>query len=259
VGKSLLDGVVAMAAVWGAVLLVYDVPQALRVGKMKAHFSMNGKSLAAGMLRLAWLSAPIGVVMALVSLNANVPRYFIERELGLARLGIFAAMAYPVLAGALVIGSLGQAALPRLARHYAAGEKGAFRRLLRKLQAVSLVLGLPWVLLVAVAGKPILTHLYRPEYAAYADVFLWLSVGGLVSNAASVFGYGMTAARYFRAQLPVFAVVTAVTALACAVLVPRWHLVGAAVGMTLSALAQAVGSAGVMAHALREDGGKEAK
>jgi O-antigen/teichoic acid export membrane protein len=41
---------------------------------------------------------PLGVVAALVLLNTNIPRYFIERYLGEWELGIFAALAYIMVA-----------------------------------------------------------------------------------------------------------------------------------------------------------------
>jgi len=45
------------------------------------------------LLRLTWLSLPLGVVMMLGSLMTNIPRYFIERFQGTHEPGIFAAMA----------------------------------------------------------------------------------------------------------------------------------------------------------------------
>lgn len=67
---------------------------------------------------------------------------------------------------------------------------------------IGLFVGLGGVLLVLIAGRPILTILYQPEFADRVSVLLWLMIAGCFSYIASSLGYGMTAARYFDAQLP---------------------------------------------------------
>jgi O-antigen/teichoic acid export membrane protein len=189
--------------------------------------------------------------MALVSFNINVPRYFIEYHLGTAQLGIFAAMAYPMVAGGTIVGALGQSATPRLSLYYASGERRAFLSLLLKLVGLASAVGLAAVLVIALAGRPILLLLYRPEYAEHVTAFLLLAIATALGYVASILGYGMTAARYFRAQLPVFMLTTAVTAAACALLVPRHQLAGAALAMSLATLCQGAASAAVIVHALK--------
>ena len=261
--KSLLVGVFGMAAVWALMLLCFDIPNGAAI-LSAAHSAGNASPLKSlrslfelrwnpGALgSLTWLALPFGVVMGLISLNANIPRYYIEHELGIAALGIFAAMAYPVIAGGLVVGAMGQSALPRLARYYAANDRAGFIHLLLKLQVLVLAPGIIGVLAIAFAGRPILTLLYRSEYANYVNAFLWLGIGAIISNAASLFGYAMTAARHFRSQLPVFVVVTLATAIGCAWLIPRYHMTGAAIALALAAACQAAGGAGVTFYALRK-------
>ena len=103
-----------------------------------------------------------------------------------------------------MVGALGQSAFPRLARYYAEGSVRAFRRLLVKLVGLGAGLGIVGLLVALVAGRSILTLLYKPEYAEHADLFAWLMTAAAVSYVASLMGYGITAARYFRAQLPLF-------------------------------------------------------
>jgi O-antigen/teichoic acid export membrane protein len=104
---------------------------------------------------------------------------------------------------------------------------------------------------IALMGRPILLLLYRPEYAEHVTVFLLLAIATALGYVASILGYAMTAARYFRAQLPVFMLTTAVTAAACALLVPRQQLPGAALAMSLATLCQGAVSVVVIAHALK--------
>ena len=140
----------------------------------------------------------------LISLNANIPRYFIEHYRGERELGIFAALAYLMVAGNTVVGALGQSASPRLARYYAEGIAGPFVGCCSSSSALGAGIGAVGLLVALVAGREILTILYKPEYADHADLFAWLMVAAAVSYVASLLGYGMTAARYFRSQLPLF-------------------------------------------------------
>lgn len=255
---NVLGGVLGLAISWGAMLLIFDI----RSGAMLIESSpLAREDLAARnlllplwnlktLVNLLWLSLPLGVVMMLISLNTNIPRYFIEQYLGARELGIFGAISYLMVAGNMVIGALAQSATPRLAKYYAANNSRAFRNLLLKLVAIGILVGGAAVLAAVVAGREILTILYRPEYAEQTDVFVLLMVAAGVSYVASFLGYGMTAARYFRIQMPLFMVVTGISALACFWLIPSKGLQGAAIALIIGAIIQAVFSLGVISHAL---------
>jgi O-antigen/teichoic acid export membrane protein len=188
--------------------------------------------------------------MLLIALNGNAPRYVIERSVGVRELGIFAAMIYPMQAGTTVIAALGQSALPRLARFYASSDAGSFRALLFRMGGLALVVGCGGILIIWLAGEQILTVLYTREYAEHKAVFLLLGCSAALGYAGAILGYGMTAARYFRAQLPVFATVTLVTIVSSLIVIPRYGLTGAALVLIAAALIQCVGSILVIRHAL---------
>lgn len=190
--------------------------------------------------------------MMLISLNANIPRYFIERYMGEYELGIFAALAYLMVAGGIVVSALGESASPRLAKYYAMGNRSAFHSLLLKLVGIAALLGGVGVLVALVAGRQILTLLYRPEYAEQTGLFVWLMVAAGINYIASFLGYGMTAARYFRAQMPLFFLVTSTSALVGFWLIPSRGLQGAVIALIVAALVQTMFSLGVIIHAIRQ-------
>jgi O-antigen/teichoic acid export membrane protein len=261
---DLLVGVSGLAAAWLLVLVVYDVRNGaslLNVASRSEHPPVDFRSAFARRLQVSWrpralmtltlLALPVGIVMALISFNSNIPRYFIEHHLGTWDLGIFAAVAYPLTAGTTVVNALGQSAVPTLARYYADGDYRAFSSLMRKLLGLGLAIGIGGVLLIWLFGRPILLLLYRPEYSDRVGIFFWLGLSAGISYVASLLGYAMTAARYFRVQLLVFLISTLVTVAGCAVLIPRYQLLGAAIAMIFAAICQAIGSAAVITHALR--------
>jgi O-antigen/teichoic acid export membrane protein len=263
---QVLWGVIGLGAAWLLTMLFYDLPCGARMlafcqenpnqagpaaagaGWTRLRPSWEPKTLA----RLAWLALPLGLVLMLFSLNNNIPRYFIEHYLGNRDLGFFAALAYLLVVGHTVVHALGQSASPRLAHFYQAGDMKKYRGLLLKLMALGALLGVSGVLVAGLGGRQLLSLLYRPEYAEHVDVFLCLMIAGGFYYAFSFLGYGLTAARYFRVQLPLFTLVAATSALACFWLIPSFGLLGAALALIISTVVQGLGSAVIIMHALRQ-------
>ena len=245
-------GVIGMIVSWAGVLLFFDMPNGVRIGRNAGNTGHLPATAYARTLvprwqprtlsRLARLALPLGGVMLLLSLNTNIPRYFIEHHLGSEQLGLFAAIAYLLVAGNTVVSALGQSASPRLARHFAQRDRKAFLILLGRLLLIGLGLGMLGILAACFFGREILTLLYTPQYAERADIFVWIMVCATFSYLASFLGYGMTATRSFSPQLPLFALVTASTFVASLLLVPKVGLIGAVLATLASVLVQFLGS-----------------
>jgi O-antigen/teichoic acid export membrane protein len=267
--RSVVGGVVGLAIAWLVVLLAYDIPSGLLMLQSKSK-NLDSPFQSSILIRLwtirvrlkprwdyktlrklIWLALPLGIVMMLISLNVNIPRYFIEQYLGKRELGIFAAISYLMVLGGMVVNALGESASPRLAKYYADGNHKAFGLLLLKVVGIGILLGGGGVLMALVAGKPILTLLYSAEYAQRSDLFVWLMVVSGINYVASFLGYGMTAARYFHVQMPLFTLVTSASALACFWLIPSSGLQGAVIALIVAALIQIVFSLGVIIYAIR--------
>lgn len=242
--NSLVYGAIAMTLTWMGVLVIYDLRNARRLEGIRPRFQWSV------LFQLTALAVPLGLVMMLLSLSSNIPRYFLEHIWGEAELGYFSALAYLMLVGNTIVSALGQAASPRLAKSYAARDLRTFYRLLLGLMGIGGGMGGLGVLLAMAFGRQILTLLYRPDYAEQVSAFTWLMFVAMLNYVASFLGYGMTAARYFRAQLPLFAIVVGVLTVACAVLIPTHGSIGAAQGMGIAAVVQLAGSLAINAHAV---------
>lgn len=258
---SVVWGVVGMGFAWALVLFGYDIKSGAWVlnrfpqstaGAETERGPASGLRLRWApdrLVSLAWLALPLGFVMMLISIKASIPRYFVENYMGEGELGIFAAMAYIIVAGTTVVNALGRSTSPRLARYYAEGDVARFRWLLIRAAGIGVLLGVVGVLAALVAGREILTILYTPEYAENTDVFLWLMVAAGLEYVASFLGYGMTAARYLRVQAPLFALAACSVALACWWLVPAAGLRGAAIAIVIGSMVQLCGSMATIAWA----------
>lgn len=238
---DLIWGVIGLATARGIILLGYDIRADVWTltgskpstgimcsgatdvpERLKPHCKM-GK-----MARLAWLALPLAFATMLASLTIYIPYYFVEHYMGVRSLGIFSALAYLMIAANMVTTALGQSSAPRLAQYNAALNDTAFRNLILKLLTVGGAIGATGFVIALVFGRDILTLLYQAEYAKHVTVFVWIIAASAIENAATFFGFGMTAGRLFRIQPFLFSGSALLAAGSCYFLIPRFGLQGAA-------------------------------
>ncbi len=249
--RNLALAVAAQAAGRLAVLMAYDLPVG-SAGETRATSGVrNQRQILAAAL-------PLGIVLMLAALAVNIPRYSIERNLGMAPLGAFAAAATFITIGSTVINALGQAATPRLARSFSAGDARAFRRTASRLIGASVLLGTAGVAAAALIGRLALALVYGRAYAEFGGLLVWLMAAGLASYVAGSLGYIVTSARAFAAQAPLLAAVAGTAWLASRVLVPRFGLTGGAAALAAAWLVQIVGSAAILMAAVKRGWGQGA-
>ena len=257
--KSLVWGIAILAGVWLAVLIGFDA----RRGRRFAIAAARARTAVAGMTRwrqvwpmfclhrqwqLTLLTLPLGIVMTLVALNLNMPRYFIHARFGEHQLGIFSAMAYTTVVVATFADALGHATIPRMSRLYASGNLAGFLSSLLQLVAFGAAFALAGFAVARFLGARLLTILFSAEYADHADVFVWLIAAAGISCIASLLNYGITSAQCFRIQVPMFLLVVGCNALACAWLVPSLGLKGAAMAMVIAYLVHLAATSGILAY-----------
>ena len=189
---------------------------------------------------LLCLTLPLGIAAMSIALDDNIPRYFIERFLGERDLGFFAAIAYFVVFGRVVVDALGKSASPRLARHFVEGDGRAFASLMVKLVAIGALLGGVLLLIVSFLGRWLLSFLYAPAYADHVSILVWVIVDSLVVFIYSFLGYGMTAVRQFRIQPIIFASANLISVISSVLLIPKFGILGAAWAMLCSSMFQLI-------------------
>ena len=232
--RNLALSVATMSAVWLAVVLFYDLPNArMLIGRHASFFRFDRQAL----WRVAMLGFPLGLVSTFASLNANIPRYFLQHYLGLVDQGIYASLAYLVVVINLIVAALSVSVTTRLARLFADADLRQFVRLLTKLCMLGVLIAAVGVPLTFLAGRPLLTLLYRREYANNVGLLAMLvGTAGLTTVLAFLIG-GLTAARRFRTQIPICLTSVVTVTVGSALLVPRYGLLGAGMSMMISAVA----------------------
>lgn len=184
----------------------------------------SGKRLA----RLAFVAVPLGVSVSVGSLTTNAPRYFLDAFEGSEALGIFASIAYALVATGLIGGAVAEAASPRLANLYAANDIRRFRGLTLRLAAFGAALGLVGTIAAILIGEPLLRWLFGASYAAESGILVILMIAATIQYTSLAVGAAVYAMRQFRVQVPInfLGLLTAVGA--AGVLVKGMGLPGAA-------------------------------
>ncbi len=252
---SVVVATAAAAVSWFVAFVAYDLVIARRLLSSKAVAPNAGSGFRPrfrlqAMARLTWIALPLGAVMAIISLQTNIPRYVLESYSGSKLLGYFGAIVYPMMAGMMVTTAMGQSASPKLAKYFVE-DLTAFVRLLGRMSGISAVLALALIAGTHFLGDRVLWFLYGPEYATYHREFEVLAVAWGIQLVSSCWGYGLTAARCFRVQVVLTVVSCVATLLASIILVPRYGVMGAALAVLVTSLSMTVGFSLVMFWVVR--------
>ena len=260
---EVLGGLLGLLSAWALVLLVYDLPNGIRLISLKTNGFPISIRLGANfkkiyprwewqkLVSLAWLALPLGLVAMLISLNSNIPRYFIESALGTRELGIYAALVSLMTAGGMIISALDKSVTPRQANYFANGNRKALIMLLAKLFLFAAFLGVMGIMVAWLGGRELLILIFCHEYAEHTDILVMLMIAAAFSYMNFFLGSCMTAARYFRIQLPLFLAINAAVIFFCFIFIQRYGLWGAAFAVTLTQLVQMVLSAIVVFQAIK--------
>jgi O-antigen/teichoic acid export membrane protein len=240
VSGSVLWAVASLALGRLFILLIWDSRGGFAARPLPFAWNFTGS------LTLLRTALPLGLISMLLALNQSIPRYFLQIHSGSAELGIFSAIASLLTAGGLVVAAFGQSIFLPVARACAAFDRARFRGYAALAMALGCALGASAVLAVAMFGRPILTHLFRPEYAEHSDIFVRLMIAGSITFIASGLGYVVTAARSLRPQIPLL-IVTALAATATSAWsIPRYGLHGAADSALATASVQLIGMIAIL-------------
>ncbi len=241
-------GVAALVATWSTVFVLYDLwrTRGVLAGTSRRYFRVDGARLR----RLLVVSAPLGVVMTLISLNVNLPRYMFVKYLGEADLGIFASLAYVLVAMTLIAHALGQAASARLSRMFAAHNIPAFKRA-TETSLMGATIGLLSPLARWLFGRPVLSLVYGPLYAEHVGLLALMATTAGLHCITTFLIYATTAARSFKMQAVMKALAICVTGTLSFFLIPTKWAYGSAIALLVSEAVFAIGMAQCLALAIR--------
>ena len=145
---------------------------------------------------LALWVLPVGLALWLMRAAISVPPIVLEHYAGLAAVGLFGALVYVHTALSMLANTLGSATAARLRRYVRERRVQDFRSLARLLTLASVAIGLVATGLAWIAGAPLLTLAFGPEYAQ-RTLFTILVAASSLSLVASPLITAITAMQAF--------------------------------------------------------------
>lgn len=228
VTNSLVMGVYLQSVAWLLVVLTFDIPAATQFLPSGWNSVLRHPLGFSQLSRLLHVATPAGLRTMLLSLENNLPHYFLRRFSTDATLGVFAALAYSLIIVQTFARSVNQPAIPRFAILHSQGDRAEFARLLRRLCGMGFVVGVCGLLAVLVLGRAFLNVAYGSEFAPHSSVLTILMAACAVRLLVLPIAASMAGTNrfvwLFRTQLSAVIVLAATASF----LVPAYGLTGAA-------------------------------
>lgn len=191
---------------------------------------------------------PLGLVVMVGSLSANIPSYIIESKLSIEAVAVFASLIYLVQSTSTFMSALWEPAVPRLTRMREAFDYLGFTKMIAQISLAGLAIGMIGFFVVLVGGKFILFNVFNEDFAKHYDVFLALTSVLVVRNLGGVWSVGATVLRYYWVQVPINVLNAVLILISCYFLVPTQGLIGAAYALLICTTVTRLLFLSVIAH-----------
>ncbi len=147
--------------------------------------------------------------------------------------GIYSVASAVVVYVPLALSSINQIFAPTIADLHTRGERALLSRLFQSLTKWVVGLTLPLALVIMVFARPLM-RIFGHEFAYGWPILVIGTIGQLVNCGVGSVGYLLLMSGYERRLVRVQIVMAAVMVVLCAVLVPLWGLIGAAVAAAIT-------------------------
>lgn len=206
--------------------------------KIKTEFKQNNKKPIKDLIELSKMGLPLGIAVMLISLQTNIPRYFLEHSYSVKELGIYTIFYYFIVIGGIIINSICQYLSPYYSEYYRDIEILKLKKITKKTFCIALILGLFGLALSYLMGDFVIGLFYGKQYIAYSTLLPLIMVAGIFTYLSVVSGYLLTSLKVLRIQAPLFLSLAILTFIYSYIFIPKFGLFGAAYTTILSAMSQ---------------------
>lgn len=188
--------------------------------------------------KIVQIGLPLGVAVMLVSLQTNIPRYFLEHYSSVELVGIYTILYYFIVIGGIVINSVCQYLSPNFSEFYRDLKIDELKRIIKNAFFIALSLGVAGLVISLFLDDFIIKIIYGNDYLAYAYLLPYIMIAGIFTYLSVVNGYLLTSLRLLKIQMPIFLILVCLTVIYSYVLIPVYGLTGAIYTTILSAVSQ---------------------
>lgn len=188
--------------------------------------------------KIVKIGLPLGIAVMLVSLQTNIPRYFLEHYSNVELVGVYTILYYFIVIGGIVINSVCQYLSPNFSEFYRDLKIYELKRIIKYAFLTALFLGVSGLVLSIFLNNFIIKIIYGNDYLVYAYLLPYLMIAGIFTYLSVVNGYLLTSLRLLKIQMPIFLILVCLTVIYSYLLIPVYGLTGAIYTTILSAVSQ---------------------
>ncbi len=175
-------------------VMFYDLKKAKKIEQINVN-SVSIEKIKGILI----LSLPLGVVSLLVSLNIQIPRYYLEYFTTIEQVGIFAAIFQLANIGLILVNSIGQLVAPKLALYFKDNIKKFVKFSLITMILISIFSGII-LLIVYLFGNNIIHIIYGSNFSDAGNIFFVIMLATSVGYLSTILGIITTTTRNFSKQ-----------------------------------------------------------
>ena len=183
-------------------------------------------------------SRHLAIARFLTALKTSMPRFIIERILGLEALGLFTALSYILQASTTLMTAISRSIIGHLATLNARNDMTGFRRIIRIYSGLTSIMSAAGLAVVWMAGEPLLVFVFGREFSGQEALLMWLLVTAALRALFVILQSGPLARREFRYVVRLQLANLVMTTVAVAFGTHFGGLNGAAAGLAVGALTQ---------------------
>lgn len=181
---------------------------------------------------------PLGITVMLISLQTNIPRYFLEHYLNIELVGAFTIFYYFLIVGGIIINSVCQYLSPYFSEFYKLSKMEDLKRVIIQAALIAFTLGLVGLIVSLPLHQFIIKIIYGIDYVQYSYLLPYMMIAGVFTYLSVVTGYLMTSLELLKIQIPIFLSLVFLTLLYSYLLIPSYGLLGAVYTTILAAFSQ---------------------
>lgn len=184
------------------------------------------------------LGLPVGIAVMLISIQANVPRYFLEYYLSIDLVGVYTIFYYFIVVGGVVMNSICQYLSPSFSEFYRDGRISELKKMVLQANLIAIFLGGIGLVLSLLLHGFIIKILYGVQYIKYSYLLPYFMIASIFTYMSIVSGYLLTSLNLLKIQVPIFISLLLFTLIYCYLLIPSYGLLGAVYSTIFSAMSQ---------------------
>lgn len=202
--------------------------------------------------KIVRIGLPLGMAVMLVSLQTNIPRYFLEHYSNVELVGVYTILYYFTVMGGIVINSVCQYLSPYFSEFYRDLKINALKKIIKNSFIIALSLGVSGLILSIFLHDFIIKVVYGNNYLKYAYLLPYFMIAGVFTYLSVVNGYLLTSLKLLKIQMPIFLILVCLTIVYSCLLIPIYGLNGAVYTTILSAASQFLISSFIIYRKIKE-------